>query len=1000
MSNVKLVFKYAFKDLLRHKTRTFVGILGITVSISLLALILFLSDSISVTFIEYLSINAGQQDLNVRVRHYNDEPENRSNYFEFQEIVDKIKDEVEEIDGLIPRMSLYGNVNFSKGYETQELANARRWVRISGIDFELENQLEFGSFIKPGTNDLLELSSLPVNHCAIYYGLNEDIKYAENDTIEIRMGFWHGNEYYNQVRNFTIDAIFDFQLKWPVEYTFSPLIVVDIATIYETFGNETFYGKSDELILTLKKGQNIYDARDIEGSENRVKKIAGEVQLLIGLKEYDIDSPKVEILGFSELFSVGLTIIFVFVSMISMLISGVLINGILKTSVEERIREFGIFRTLGATKKYNLVIVLTQGLLLCNFGTILGIILAQLATQYVVLPIAGAAVAQSIPGLAGNITFATTMWSILISYMIGLSVGIVVSISPALKVMKLQLIESIHPYRKEDVLYKLQKRASVNYKLLIVGGILTVNAALVLFVLPRIMNSGDLSLFAGTLIALLLIFLIGMTLAGLGILPLILRIFIRFFQLFTKKLAPVYRIFIFRYARRNSSTIITFAFTFSFVIFTSSVFAYLGNQGVVSANLNYGADLVIETKGWYEPEGISSGGGLFGGGGGGFLSISSDPPKTSQEEEFSVNPNRILTSDFKEELLKKEGIERISTVLASPYQLTQIYSEEGKEFTATIGDLAGITSLDISLIGIDEIYPSTIKIEYLEFTQGDITTSFEHLFEEQEIPGCIISEAISLSLDLFLGDLVKMEIQRGDESEIYTFRIAGVAAAMPGFLGTFSRMVATANMGGVMISQEVYMSIMDIPPIPYLDKIFIQLNQVAQRASQSILTQIKRENEGVYDFDIISLKAEVSQSELFFTLISVFFSITLQATVVICLFGLLSSSYSTIIERKKEIGIIRTLGLKGKEISRLFTIESLIIMLSSGTVGVLVGWTTGLLLSVSMNLTSGLPNIPQFPLTDMLFVFGLSIIFTLIGMKILLNKSRKKKIVDIYRETM
>ncbi|MBY8988062.1 MAG: FtsX-like permease family protein, partial [Candidatus Lokiarchaeota archaeon] len=491
MPNVKLVFKYAFKDLARHKTRTFVGIIGITVSISLLALILFLSDSISVTFVDYLSINAGQQDLNIQVRHYNGEPENRSNYYDYQNLIDKIQNDVDEIEGYIPRMNLWGNVNASEGLETQELANERKGVLISGIDFELENQLKFGSFIKPGSNELLEMSSLPLNHCAIYYGLNDEIKYAENDTLEIRMGFWHGDQYYYRVRNFTIDAIFDFQLKWPIEFTFRPLIVVDIATLYEIFGNETFNGRCNELILTLKKGQNIYDARDIEGSENRVKKIAGEVQLLIGLKEFDIDSPKVEILGFSEWFSVGLTIIFVFVSIISMLISGVLINGILKTSVEERIREFGIFRTLGATKKYNLIIVLTQGLLLCNFGTILGIILAQLATEFVVLPIAGALVAESIPGLAGNITFSTTIWSILLSYIIGLSVGIIVSISPALKVMKLQLIESIHPYRKEDSLYKLRKRASVNYKLLIVGGILTVNAAFVLFVLPRIINSGD-----------------------------------------------------------------------------------------------------------------------------------------------------------------------------------------------------------------------------------------------------------------------------------------------------------------------------------------------------------------------------------------------------------------------------------------------------------------------------------------------------------------------------
>jgi len=419
----------------------------------------------------------------------------------------------------------------------------------------------------------------------------------------------------------------------------------------------------------------------------------------------------------------------------------------------------------------------------------------------------------------------------------------------------------------------------------------------------------------------------------------------------------------------------------------------------VSANLNLGSDLVIETEGWFEPEEVESFG-LFGGEGGDFLSTSVDSLKTSQDSDFSVNPNRILTSDFKEELLKIDGIERISSVIASPFQLTQIYSEEGKEFTAEIGDYAGLTTQEISLIGVDEVYLSTIKTEYMEFTQGETKSSFEQLFIEQTFYTCIISEGISLSMDMLLGDIIRMVIQRGDESEIYTFKIVGVAAAMPGFMGEFGRSAASANMGGVMISQETYMSIMDIPPIPYLDKIFIKLNLNTQSSPQFIMNKLKRENENSFDFEIISLQQRITEQELFFTIIAVFFSMTLNATVIICLFGLLSSSYSTIIERKKEIGIVRTLGLKGKEIGRMFTIESLIIMLSSGTVGVIVGWVTSLLLSVSMNLTSGLPNIPVFPLTDMLVIFAISIIFTLIGMKVLLNKSRKKKIVDIYRETM
>jgi len=998
MSNIKLVFKYAFKDLSRHKVRSSLGIVGIMISVGLLALVLFLSDSISVTFTDYLSIDAGQQDFNIKVRHYNGEPYNRSNYFEFQPLINTIQNNIDEIGGLVPRMGLWGVVNKSKGVGTQDLENETIGVSISGINFTLENRLKFGSFITPGSNELLDLTELSLYHCAIYYKLNEEIKYAENDTIEISMGLQHDNRTLLRVKNFTIDRIFDFQLKWPVSYTNRPLIVVDINSLYDAFGNETINGTCNELILTVKKGLDLYDARDIEGSEIRIKKVGADVQLLIGINEFRIESPKLEVLGFSEFLSVGITIIFVFVSMITMLISGVLINGILKTSVEERIREFGIFRVVGATKKYNLFIVLVQGFLLCNFGTILGIIFAELLSQFVILPFAEASIIQSIPGLAGNVTFSTTIWSILISYIIGVSVGLVVSISPAVKVMKLQLIESIHPYRKEDVLYKLQKKASVNYKLLIVGVILAGNGAFVLFVIPRILTTGDVALMSGTLIALLVIFLIGMTFAGLAILPLILRLFIRLFRIFGKKIAPVYKIFIFRYARRNSSTVLTFAFTFSFIIFTSSIFSFLSNESVVGAHLNYGADIVIETQGWYEQEEIEAFT-LFGGGGGDDFLSTSQSQDNGYNSYINLNPNRILTSDFEEELLEMEGIERVSTVIASPFHLTQIYSEEAQEYAAEIGDYAGLTTQEVTLIGIDEQYPSTIKTQYVEFTQGDIISSFKQLFSSPDGYTCIISEGLSISLDMHFGDVIRISIQRGYENEIYTFKIAGVAAAMPGFSSEFGRSSASANMGGVMISQEIYMTLMDIPQIPYLEKIFVKLNLYSQGLSQNIIALVK-ENEVDFDFEVISLQQRVTQQQLLFSIIDIFFSITLDATVVICLFGLLSSSYSTIIERKKEIGIIRTLGLKGKEIVRLFIIESLIIMISSGTIGVIVGWVTGLLLSMSMNLMSGLPNIPIFPLSDMIIVFSLSIIFTLIGIKLLLRKSRKKKIVEIYRETM
>ena len=990
MLNFKIIFKYAFKDLGRQKVRTAIGILGVFFSIALLAIVLFLSDSISVTFAQYLSIDAGNQDIVVSVRHYNGEPSNRSDYFEFNPLASKIEGSFPQIEGIIPRMELYGNVYVSQGLETQELTNESVNALVSGIDISLEKTLGFGVFVEPESNILLEINELSVNECAILYKFSQDIKYVENDTIEIAMRIRHGNVTHYKTHNFTIAKIFDFQQKWPIRYANTPLVVVDIDTLYDLFGQATFEGKCNNLILSIKNAGEFYDVRDLKGTENRVKDLAGEIQMELGINEYFLDLPKLEVLGFSEWLSVGITIIFVFVSMIAMLISGVLINGILKTSVEERIREFGIFRTLGATKNHNLMIVIVQGFLLCNFGTIFGIIGAQLLTQFVILPFADVIISGTIPGLAGNITYSITMTSVFLAYVIGIGVGLIVSISPAMKVMKLQLIESIHPYRHEDTLYHLQKRASVNYKIILVGLILTANGLFIIMVLPRIMITGDLALMAGILIALLILFLIGTTLAGLGLMPVILHFFIQVFRLISRKLSPIYKIFVFRYARRNSSTILMFAFTFSFVIFVSGAFTFLSDQGEIETTLDLGSDLVIETIGWDDPEEIESGGG-FG---------LSGVPINLLADDFSVNPNRILTSEFGDTLLQIEGIEKISTIIASPFHLTQIYSDEGNEFTAEIGDYAGLSTIEISLIGIDEEYPSTIDTSYIDFTGGNIVDSFNNLFILESPYTCIISEAISVNLNLYLGDLIRIVVNRGDESEIYPFRIVGIATAMPGFSSVFSRSSGAALGGGVMINHQTYMTLMDIPPIPYLDKIFIKLTEIGLNNTQSIETIIWDNYRGIFDFDLNNLKNSINQEQSYFSILDIFFTITLDATIIICLFGLISSSYSSIIERKKDIGIIRTLGLKGRQINRLFTIEALIIMFSSGSVGVLIGYTTGLLLASSLNELGDLPTPTNFPLSEALSIFFIATVFIIIAMIFLLRKIRKKKIIEIYRETM
>jgi ABC-type antimicrobial peptide transport system permease subunit len=990
--HLKLVFKYAFQDLKKHKIRTILGLIGVIISISLLCLVLFIGDSASSTMVNYIASDSGNQDLVVSVRHYNEEPENRSNYFSYGPMIAKMEYQTSAIEHYIPRMEVQGKVYASESFNSQELTGTTKTVLISGINVGYENIIGFGSFKWPIINREMLLPTLPANSCAIFYGFNNDIKYSRGDTIEVDMKLTDEDSSY-VAKNLTVAQIFDFSNKWPVDYKVKNLMVVDINTLYEVFDEEQLEGKCSKLISTFDPDENFYDVRDVEGSEDKVLDLATKLQIFIGLNQYNINLPKLVLFSFSEMFNMIFTIAIVFVALITMLISGILINGILKTSVEERIREFGIFRTLGAHKFHNLATVLVQGVLLCNIGTIIGIAGAFLGTKYLIIPLANDLLLSRFSGLLGGATlsFSFSFISILLSYLIGLIVGLIVSISPAIKVMKLKLIESIHPYRHPSELYKLEKKSTVNYKLIIIGLVLAVTGGFIYFVIPRIIISFDLTLMATVLIVLLLIFILGMTLAGLGLMPVILRFFIEIFRPISRKLHNIIKTFVYRYERRNTSTIVIFAISFSFVIFTSIFIEDLSSQSQSGVYLSYGSDLLVESEGWRDTFGSFGG---FGGGG---------MPFDGEEDVSSdIDENKIFTTEFKQELLNSYGIERVTSVLVQPSQLTQIYAddEQGKEFSAEIGDYAGIFTQQISLIGVDQNYYHTVNTKFMRFEKGDPSEAFTLLLAQNPY-WCIISKSIANELKLDVYDLIRIVINRGDEVEKFSFRIAGIASSMPGFSDSFSgSSMFGMGGGGVLVSKETYLDILEISEPIWVDKFFVKITNSDPKIANYLEVYLTNQYGDQYDFDIGNLASRVESQESSFALMDTFFMLILMSTVIICLFGLLASSYSTIIERKKEIGIVRTLGLRGGHVDRMFILEAIIIVLSSGAVGVIAGMITGWLFGSSMGLFMNTPYEYYFPWTNFLGIFGASIVFVFLGMKFLLWRIKKKKITEIYRETL
>ena len=108
-------------------------------------------------------------------------------------------------------------------------------------------------------------------------------------------------------------------------------------------------------------------------------------------------------------------------------------------------------------------------------------------------------------------------------------------------------------------------------------------------------------------------------------------------------------------------------------------------------------------------------------------------------------------------------------------------------------------------------------------------------------------------------------------------------------------------------------------------------------------------------------------------------------------------TYISVLERTKEIGILRAIGASKKDVSRVFNAETLIIGLVAGIIGILVT----LLLNIPVNMIikhlAGVSNLSQLPLGGALLLILISVVLTLIGGLIPSSLASKKDPVEALR---
>ena len=118
--------------------------------------------------------------------------------------------------------------------------------------------------------------------------------------------------------------------------------------------------------------------------------------------------------------------------------------------------------------------------------------------------------------------------------------------------------------------------------------------------------------------------------------------------------------------------------------------------------------------------------------------------------------------------------------------------------------------------------------------------------------------------------------------------------------------------------------------------------------------------------------------------------IILTLVSIACVIVIYNSFAISVMERIKEIGVIRSLGGRKKDVSHLFNAETFIIGGAAGIVGILVTYLLSLIVNLIVGSLTGIYTIASLPWYQAIIMILVSIILTCISGLIPARSAAKK----------
>ncbi len=182
----------------------------------------------------------------------------------------------------------------------------------------------------------------------------------------------------------------------------------------------------------------------------------------------------------------------------------------------------------------------------------------------------------------------------------------------------------------------------------------------------------------------------------------------------------------------------------------------------------------------------------------------------------------------------------------------------------------------------------------------------------------------------------------------------------------------------------------DIIAVKVKDK---DLIDKAREDIEELLREERDVKKGEEDFNVETPEATLNEVNQILNGIQIFIIIVASISILIGGIGIINTMTTSVLERKKEIGIMKSIGAKNSEIFKMFLVESGLLGLLGGITGIFIGGLIGFFGTKGINNFFGVSAAPQLNLSLILFsLAGSFLIGTIAGISPALNASNQNPV--------